>query len=112
MVGWRHACVIGLVLTACYEPGAEDCSYRCGPDGECPSNLECDGFMCRTPGAMGMCTGALQILPGTVSMAIERSLQFTATLDVTWQVEEAQGGTIDESGVYTAPSTLGTYHVI
>jgi hypothetical protein len=31
---------------------------------------------------------------------------------VTWSVQEQSGGTIDSSGVYTAPATEGTYRVI
>src|SRR5262249_18643120 len=46
---------------------------------------------------------------------------FTATVSgtccgqstgVTWSVQEAGGGTVDSSGRYTAPATLGTYHVV
>lgn len=29
----------------------------------------------------------------------------------TWTVEEAEGGTVSPEGVYTAPSTPGTYHL-
>jgi hypothetical protein len=35
----------------------------------------------------------------------------TATA-VTWTVQEAGGGTVDASGLYTAPGALGTYHVV
>ena len=35
----------------------------------------------------------------------------TASTAVTWSVEEADGGTVDASGRYTAPATEGTYHV-
>jgi len=31
---------------------------------------------------------------------------------VTWSVQETGGGTVSSAGVYTAPVTLGTYHVI
>jgi hypothetical protein len=41
----------------------------------------------------------------TVTGATDRS--------VTWSVQEgAAGGTITAAGVYTAPSTAGTYHVV
>lgn len=37
----------------------------------------------------------------------------TTNRSVTWSVQEgAAGGTISSSGVYTAPSTAGTYHVV
>src|SRR5262249_60059290 len=32
--------------------------------------------------------------------------------DVFWSVSEADGGTVDSSGNYTAPATEGTYHVV
>jgi len=48
-----------------------------------------------------------------------QSLTFTATVTgssntaVTWSVQEGSaGGTITSGGVYTAPSTAGTYHVV
>jgi hypothetical protein len=55
--------------------------------------------------------------PATVDTC--STLQFTATVaglsptTVTWSVSEgATGGTISASGLYTAPSTSGTYHVV
>lgn len=35
-----------------------------------------------------------------------------ANLSVQWQVVEANGGTIDATGQYTAPSSTGTFHVV
>ncbi|MGA8890804.1 MAG: hypothetical protein WB493_04490, partial [Anaeromyxobacteraceae bacterium] len=35
----------------------------------------------------------------------------TASTSVKWSVDEADGGTVDSSGVYTAPAAEGTYHV-
>ena len=39
--------------------------------------------------------------------------QVTGTADgsVTWQVAEADGGTVDAAGLYTAPAIEGTFHV-
>jgi chitinase len=31
---------------------------------------------------------------------------------MTWSVQEASGGTIDPTGLYTAPAAAGTYHVV
>ena len=31
---------------------------------------------------------------------------------MTWSVQEAGGGTVSSSGVYTAPASAGEYHVI
>ena len=40
------------------------------------------------------------------------SVTSTADLRVTWAVTEASGGAVDSSGLYTAPATPGTYHVV
>jgi len=50
------------------------------------------------------------LLPGGT---LKFSAQVTGSADttVTWSVDEAGGGTIDASGLYTAPSSEGTYHV-
>lgn len=46
------------------------------------------------------------------------TVQFAATLQnatssaVTWSVQEPAGGTVDANGLYHAPSTAGTYHVV
>ncbi len=55
----------------------------------------------------------------TATIAAGGAQTFTATVTpaavsqaVTWSVQEANGGTITQAGVYTAPSTAGTYHVL
>jgi len=49
-------------------------------------------------------------LGGTVAF---QAVVTGATLsDVTWSVPEANGGTVDASGHYTAPAAEGTYHVV
>ena len=59
-------------------------------------------------------TVAVTISPGSASLSTGGSQQFTATVTgnsntaVTWS---ASGGTITTSGMYTAPSTAGTYTV-
>jgi len=46
-------------------------------------------------------------------LATERSLAFSATREVSWSIVEGDaGGIIDASGRYTAPNTVGVYHVI
>ncbi|HET6984663.1 MAG TPA: hypothetical protein VFI53_21135, partial [Myxococcaceae bacterium] len=72
-----------------------------------------------TPGG-----GGLQVLLSapSVTLAPGATFNFTATVSgagsgrstaVTWSVQEgAAGGTIDANGKYTAPSTVGTYHVV
>jgi hypothetical protein len=36
----------------------------------------------------------------------------TSNSAVTWTVQEANGGTVDASGLYTAPDIVGAYHVV
>jgi hypothetical protein len=56
----------------------------------------------------------VQILPATALLASGAQLLFDTGfggLSVVWQVLESQGGTIDATGLYTAPAEPGTYHV-
>ncbi|SEU33994.1 LamG-like jellyroll fold domain-containing protein [Stigmatella erecta] len=57
-----------------------------------------------TPDEVDLRTGGTQTFTATVTG--------TANTAVSWSVTEAGGGTIDASGLYTAPSTPGTYHVV
>jgi hypothetical protein len=59
------------------------------------------------------------VSPQTANISINTTQQFTATVratssnNVAWSVlEGAAGGTIDGTGLYTAPATTGTYHVV
>ena len=61
---------------------------------------------------------SVAIVPSTATFPEGGSLSFLATVNgvantVTWSVQEGTtGGSITNSGVYTAPNTLGTYHVV
>jgi hypothetical protein len=47
------------------------------------------------------------------SVAFSATVSGTANLGITWSVREGQsGGSITPAGVYTAPSSPGTYHVV
>lgn len=54
--------------------------------------------------------GDAEIEPGA---SVKFGAQVTGTADgsVVWSVAEADGGTIDATGLYTAPSAEGTFHV-
>jgi hypothetical protein len=61
----------------------------------------------------------VSITPSPTAVDACKTVAFTATVAnatntaVTWAVQEgAAGGTIATNGVYTAPSTAGTYHVV
>jgi hypothetical protein len=59
----------------------------------------------------------ISVTPSPVTLAPSATQQFTATVangtpsTATWSVDEALGGTIDNTGLYTAPAAAGTYHV-
>lgn len=60
----------------------------------------------------------ITLAPPQVTLAPGGTQQFTVSttlgsLPVTWKVQEGSaGGSVDTNGVYTAPATTGTYHVI
>ena len=62
---------------------------------------------------------SVTIEPSTATLIVGENKTFTATVvgsvntAVVWSVQEgAFGGTITSGGVYTAPSTPGTYHIV
>lgn len=64
-------------------------------------------------------TVVVTISPTTSALASGATQQFTASVTgtsdvaVTWTIQEgAAGGTIGAGGLYVAPSTAGTYHVV
>lgn len=59
------------------------------------------------------------ISPSTASLLLGGTQQFTATISgstdtaVAWSVREgSSGGTVNSTGLYTAPAAAGTYHVV
>ena len=56
--------------------------------------------------------------PPNATVSVGDPQNFSATVAgsanqvVSWSVQEAQGGTVSATGVYTAPGAPGTYHVI
>jgi len=55
------------------------------------------------------------VTPPNARLALGGTRPFTATVAagaVNWSVWEAGGGTVSPTGVYTAPMTAGTYHVV
>ncbi|WP_224371355.1 Ig-like domain-containing protein [Hyalangium versicolor] len=61
----------------------------------------------------------VSVSPATAALIVGQTQQFVATVSntsnnaVTWTIQEGTaGGTIDTAGLYTAPSTPGTYHVV
>ena len=62
--------------------------------------------------------GAISFAAFAATSAAEDAAGFSPAADATttavdWSVEEGpDGGTVDANGVYTAPATAGTYHVV
>jgi hypothetical protein len=59
------------------------------------------------------------VAPNSVTLLLGATQSFTATVtgttntEVTWSVQEGFGGTIDSTGLYTAPqNSTGTFHVV
>lgn len=73
------------------------------------------GCECAAPPAKQV-TVVVSVDPGAVSLHAGAKQRFTAAVSagagaVTWTVEEDNAGTINAEGEYTAPLTLGAYHV-
>jgi hypothetical protein len=64
-------------------------------------------------GGDGTVSGPVAITPGESKIGILRAQKYTATEDVTWSLKEAgAAGTIDETGLFIAGPTPGTYNVV
>ena len=63
-------------------------------------------------GDLGDGGGALGVTPAAVTVTVGRKQPFAASAPVTWSVMESSGGSVDAGGVYSAPTTPGTYHVV
>ncbi len=61
---------------------------------------------------------AVRVSPPTATVQLNSTEQFTALVTgtsntaVTWSVEETGGGSVSSTGLYTAPSTAGSFHVV
>ena len=97
--------------------GSKTASMATGPLGAGVALIiDCSiGTLC--PGSTP--TANVYVAPTTVTLGPGGAQRFAATVvgtdvtnnAVTWSVEESAGGTIDATGLYTAPSGTGTFHV-
>lgn len=61
---------------------------------------------------------AVSVVPSYASMLPKAAMNFTAAVTgsaitaVRWEVRETGGGSVDATGMYTAPETPGDYHVV
>jgi hypothetical protein len=73
----------------------------------------CGGTASGTPTVV-----AVTVAPTSGTVAAGNTLQFAAKVTgssnvaVTWSVQESGGGSVTAAGLYTAPGTAGTYHVV
>lgn len=51
------------LLVGCYDPGVEDCQFRCGQQMDCPDGTHCMGKFCRTNGATKSCAAMIDAMP-------------------------------------------------
>jgi Tol biopolymer transport system component len=60
----------------------------------------------------------VSISPGSPTPLVNQTVQLLATVKgtsntaVTWSIQETNGGTISEAGLYQAPWSVGNYHVV
>jgi hypothetical protein len=85
------------------------------------------GLFCVVAGLTAGCGGSdvaanngtvnnVSITPNPINLNPTESIQLTAILDggsapITWSVSTLNGGSVTQSGIYTAPSVSGTYVV-
>jgi hypothetical protein len=55
---------------------------------------------------------SIVVMPAAATVTIGRKQQFTASSSVTWAVMESGGGTVSASGLYSAPTAAGVYHLL
>ena len=60
----------------------------------------------------GRAAGSVAVTPTSALLAPGSTQVFTANVPVQWRVLEDDGGYITGAGVYTAPGTPGTFHVV
>jgi hypothetical protein len=124
------ACASGKTCSAAGRcmamPCVPDCGMReCGSDPVCGTK-SCG--VCPTSGKpicnAGVCVSnvaSIAVSPTKVTVVASKSTWFESSVKlagpsgattVTWSVTESGGGSVTATGVYTAPATPGTYHVV
>jgi hypothetical protein len=79
--------------------------------------LTCTNLLLGQASSRPLAISTVTITPGKVTLFAGESQAFIATViglgdkSVNWAVEEENGGTITDRGVYTAPKIQGVYHV-
>lgn len=92
----------------------------CTDTGNQPDGTGCGGTNVCTAGTCGAAPVVVSVTvsPRTASTVTGGSVQLTASVTgatntaVTWAVTETSGGAVSASGLYTAPASGGTFHVV
>ncbi|MBI5069048.1 MAG: hypothetical protein HZB56_12485 [Deltaproteobacteria bacterium] len=84
-----------------------------------PALLACSAASTDPAAPQGAPQGvAVEVQPPSATLGFGGTTQFAAVVtgtintSVTWSVQEASGGSVSASGLYTAPTSAGTYHVV
>lgn len=90
----------------------------CGGGGTSPGGNGSTGSTGSSGSGGGAESVQVSISPTNVTVQPNAYYQFkagvtgTANTAIAWQVEEANGGTVDQTGYYQAPLAQGVYHVM
>jgi hypothetical protein len=96
----RSLTFASLLLTlACNDPGATTPAKQAEPFVP---------LLSLRPVAVRLVTGGTQLFQAEINY--QKDVRYIRQ-PVGWRVVEAQGGTVNAAGLYTAPTTPGTYHV-
>ncbi|MFA6094916.1 MAG: hypothetical protein WC757_03460 [Candidatus Paceibacterota bacterium] len=122
---WRPVapvCILGALpanTTACPAGAGRGTWASVGTNSSSCTGAPCEYFANSNddrggPGSVvvvGISPNAGNISPGS-TIQFSATVSGTSNMDVTWSITEAGGGTINSSGLYTAPSMVGIYHVV
>jgi hypothetical protein len=99
---WKQSSIFAVLSLACLLAGCGG-----GSGDEVPK-----------PPAPAPVSVAVSVSPSSATLNQAATRQFSATVTgsantaVTWSVQEPAGGSVASGGLYTAPATVGTFHVI
>jgi hypothetical protein len=101
-IAWKRSWIFAVLSLACLLAG-------CGGG---------SGTVAPKPPAPAPVSVAVSVSPSIATLNQAATRQFSATVTgsantaVTWSVQEPAGGSVASGGLYTAPATVGTFHVV
>jgi hypothetical protein len=106
---WAGGAVALVAMVGC---GGSDNGSAPTPDAGADAEIVVDANPPPPLPVMLAITPTTSNVPPGMTQPFKAALTNAKDKSVTWSVREAGGGTIDADGVYTAPKTSGTYHVV